>query len=366
MKKLIAVVLCCVMVMSLVSCSFFEVDISKEKETKPEGVSSASKVEDENGDIETQIAKKLDDFNGIVYLTDKNGKVIYSGASGKDEKGNALSVSSPMFIGSVSKQFCAAAILMLSEQGKLSIEDTLDKYFPQYESGKKVTIKNLLSMRSGIPEMLDHLDGVSVDKTESENIQWINEWVYEQPFDFEPDTQLAYSNTNYLLHSQIVEKDSGEYYSDFIRKNIFEPLEMNDSGFVLEVEDNEFFSKSLTYDTFEFQVEQAGAAKGAGDIVSTAADMDKWMKGLVNGKIISEENYQEMIKDHSPDNAEHYGYGIMGFYKKGKGHSGRIGTYLSLDYISTDEEYYMFASTNETDNKIMNIPALVMDILTDK
>lgn len=89
-----------------------------------------------------------------------------------------------MYIGSISKQFCSAAILMLRDQGKLSLDNTLDTYYPEYTAGKNITLKNLLSMRSGIPDMVVktpeaalQVEDVSSDKTEEENVAAIKEWI---------------------------------------------------------------------------------------------------------------------------------------------------------------------------------------------
>ncbi len=345
MKKIIAVVLCFVLALSVVACSNVTETISD--------------------DMKEELEKKLDDFEGIVYIT-KNATPVYSQANGKDENGNELTVESPMYIGSISKQFCATAIMMLKEQGKLSVDDKLDMYFPEYELGKDITIKNLLTMRSGIPEMLAGSQGHSADKTESENVAIIKEWAFEQPLNFEPDSQFEYSNTNYFLLGNIVELVSGQHYNDFIRENIFEVLEMEHSGFVNEVKNNEFFSSGLTYETFTVDDDAEGLTKGAGDVISTAPDMDKWMTGLVSGKIISDESYREMTADYSEDMGSQYGYGLMGMYKKGKGHTGGIGAYVSLDYFNEEYGYNIFVSTTKSQDKVSGIPTVLMDILVSE
>ncbi len=366
MKRILAIILSCAMLLSVSACSSEKADNTEttvqSTTTEPTQAVTVDPLSDEvKEQIDTALEKN--NFEGIVYLT-QNGTVVYESATGKDEKGADLTVESPMYIGSVSKQFCATAIMMLKEQGKLTVDDTLDKFFPEYEIGKDITIKNLLSMRSGIPEMLGNLDGVSVDKTESENVAIIKKWIFEQPLDFEPDSENVYSNTNYFLLGIIVEEVSGQPYNEFIRENIFKPLGMKDSGFVNEVKTNPDFSKGLTYDTFPAGTgAEDGVSKGAGDIVTTAPDMDKWMTGLRSGKIISDESYREMIADHSPDIGAHYGYGLQAMYKKGIGHGGKIGNYMCLDYINEEYGYNLFAITSTTHDKVQSIPNLLMDIL---
>ncbi len=365
MKKLLATILCCAMLVSVTACS--SGNVNNTEPTSPSATTGTTEptqtvASQPNDDIKEEIAKQLENFKGIVYLT-HNGTVIHSQAIGKDEAGADLTIDSPMYIGSVSKQFCATAIMILKEQGKLSVDDTLDKYFPEYELGKDITIKNLLTMRSGIPE-LGGTESYSTDKTESENIAIIKEWVFEQPLNFDVDTNWEYSNTNYFLLGNIVEIVSGQHYNDFIRENIFVPLKMEHSGFVNEVTENDFFSAGLTYNTFECGESATGVTKGAGDIVTTAPDMDKWMTGLRSGKIISKESLQEMTADYSPDMGENYGYALEGMYKKGKGHSGRIGNYISLDYFNDEYGYNLFVSTsNAYTNKMLEMPKQLMDIL---
>lgn len=357
MKKLFALILCCVFMLTFTACSDAQstVTTTASVETQPQTTAV---------DLNAEIAKKVKsiEFEGIVYLT-YNGEVVYSQADGKDEKGGDLTVDTPMYIGSVSKQFCAAAIMMFSEQDKLSVEDTLDKYFPEYEIGKDITIKNLLSMRSGIPEITTGAeDYFYTDKTESENLRVMKDWIFSQPLDFEPDTKLEYSNTNYFLLGLIVEQVSGQHYQSFIRENIFEPLGMTGSGFVSEVETNPDFSKSLSYDTFTLGENAEGLLKGMGDIVSTAYDMDKWMTALKSGKVVSEESFAEMTTNHSPDYGQRYGYGLRGSYR-GWGHGGLIGDYWALDYINTEHGYNLFVVGLNADERIESLPQLIIPIL---
>lgn len=353
MKKLLAVILCCAMALSFTACT------KNKTETTVETEAVGITVTDEKI---AEIKDEFSDFEGIIYLT-FNGEPIYNHANGEDECGNDLTAETATYIGSVSKQFCATAIMILKEQNKLSVDDTLDKYFTEYEEGKNITIKNLLTMRSGIPEMLGGAQGYSADKPESENIEIIKEWVFEQPLVFEPDTKNEYSNTNFFLLANIVEIVSGQHYNDFVRESIFKPLEMNNTGFVSEVKDNDFFSKSLTYDTFTVGEDAEGLCKGAGDIVTTAPDMDKWMTGLVSGKIITEESYDEMIVDYSLDSENYYGYGLMKLYKKGIGHMGNIGKYMAIDYMNKDYGCNLFAVTTKSHDKISHLPVTIMDIL---
>ena len=204
MKKLSAIILSLVIAFSVTACSSGNNEESKPVESKIAETETTESVNiKENMDSVLEHKK----FEGIVYLT-KDNSVIYQSATGKDEKGNDLKVDSIMYIGSISKQFCSAAILMLRDQGKLSLDNTLDTYYPEYTAGKNITLKNLLSMRSGIPDMVVktpeaalQVEDVSSDKTEEENVAAIKEWIFKQPLVSEPDTTFEYCNANYFLLS---------------------------------------------------------------------------------------------------------------------------------------------------------------------
>lgn len=360
MKKLLAFILSIVLALSAVACTNGKSDSSEAVETTTKTI-----VNDIKENMDSTLKKK--NFEGIVYLT-QNGSVVYQSATGKDKNGADLTVDTTMYIGSVSKQFCAAAIMLLRDQDKLSVDDTLDKYFPEYTNGKDITLKNLLSMRSGIPDMVNDgsVNGISPDNTEAENTAAIKDWIFSQQLMFEPDSSYEYSNSNYFLLGNIVEQVSGQSYCDFIRKNIFEPLDMTHTGFVDEVKDSPAWADSLIYDPSMTDGVVYGLTKGAGDIASNAPDMDAWMTGLSSGKVISIESYREMTADYSPDFATQYGYGLSGCFDGGVGHSGAIGTYTAMDYINEEHGYNLFIASNSSYMDIESLPmALLSDLLDE-
>ena len=270
MKKLFSILFAALLI-CLTACSANTSGPSSDTEQ------TATSAETTDADIKEQMDGVLQKhkFQGIVSLT-QNGEVIYQYVNGKDKNDNDLTVDSSMYIGSVSKQFCATSIMMLRDQGKLSVDDTIEKYFPEYETGKDITIKNLLTMRSGISDMVNEgqCDGLSFQNTEDETIAAVKEWIFAQPLKFEPDSQYAYSNSNYFLLADIVKQISGQRYHDFVRENIFEPLGMTHSGFVEEVKDDPAWAEGLTRGDENGNVIQTGLANGAGDIATNAADMD--------------------------------------------------------------------------------------------
>ncbi len=277
-------------------------------------------------------------YQGILHLS-HNGETVYQFASGSNDVGEPLTVDSPMYICSMSKQFCAAAIVMLRDQGKLSLEDTLEKYFPEYTIGKDITLKNLLTMRSGIlrdvNDMINHPENYK-DLSTEELEKAFKDFVFSQPLNFEPGTNYEYSNNNYRLLSFVVEMVSGQNYEEFIRENLFEPVGMSHSGFKIDVPEHPEWG--LTYDNIIATGDVPILAQGSGGVVTTAEDMDKWMTALQSGKVVSMDSFREMTTDYSPETAEeNYGYALMTGFRSGWGHSGNNGSYMSQGYFY--EEY---------------------------
>lgn len=249
MKKMFAVLLSSLMLCSAAACgqpdetkSSVQSQATASSEAVS-GVSAAEVSEDDPFAVESvapaeehDIVKSLDEildkykYEGVVYAV-KGGEVIYSAARGKLEDGKDADIGIPMPVGSISKQFCAAAILLLQEKGKLSIDDKLDKYFPEYEYGNMITLKEMLSMRSGLPDITQEMiDSIPEDSTDEENTAAIEKQIFEMQLIDEPDTVFRYSNINFILLGNIVEKVSGEKYIDFLHKNFFDPLGMKHTG----------------------------------------------------------------------------------------------------------------------------------------
>ena len=295
---------------------------------------------------------KRNQFEGIAYLT-HNGEVVYQSVSGTSDMGNPLTIDSPMYVCSISKQFCAAAILMLRDQGKLSLDDTLEKYFPDYTIGKDITLHNLLSMRSGLirdyTPVIDNPEQYADWTAEEINAHMIR-WIFEQPLQFEPDKKFEYSNVNYILLSYIVEQISGESYEDFIRQNIFAPLGMEHSGFLSQVENHPEWE--LTYDALLEGSAQGDQCQGCGDIVTTAGDIDIWMTALRSGHVVSEESYQEMTTDYNLGRG--YGYGLTVGVRGGWMHGGTNGAYTSMAYFNKEYGYNFYIVTPSTPQFLPN------------
>src|SRR5665213_3243798 len=162
---------------------------------------------------------------GIV----KDGKIAYTQAYGLARISPPRPATPDMAypIGSVSKQFTATAILLLQQDGKLSIDDPVSKFFPELTRANEVTIRNLLSMTSGYEDFAPQDYTIPAWLANIEPSKLVHEWA-TKPLDFDPGTKWQYSNTNYVLVSLIVEKVSGEPLGKFLHERVFGPAGMKD------------------------------------------------------------------------------------------------------------------------------------------
>ena len=364
MKKVSALLLSVLMMISAASCA-------PKTATNTSSTTSQKATEEtvyyaENNSIKA-VLKELGEknFSGIIYAV-RHGEPIATYAKGKLYKDVPITLKTPMPVGSVSKQFCAAAIMLLQEKGKLKVTDKLVKYFPEYKNAKEVTLHDMLCMRSGIPNLDASvpLDIISMDNTDEENTKALFSWLFKQPLNFRPTSMYEYSNCNYLLLANIIEKVTGQKYTDFLRENIFKPLGMNNTGSIFELRDKPAWAKAFSYEASELSPGiEPGVAKGAGDIITTAEDITKWLDALPSGKIISKESYEAMTTDYTKS-ADRYGYGLALEKHDGTGHGGTIGHFNSYDLMINDYKITVFIASNESgsstlENQLDNlIPAL--------
>ncbi len=200
-------------------------------------------IKKKSGEIISQFDKIVEakNFNGTIYMKLGNDfEYLSSKGAANSNKHIDNSINTRFYIGGITKQFTAAAVLMLSEKKKLSLDDTLDKYFPDYEAGGKVTVKQLLNMTSGINTYVLHNDittpsnyligdldeKVKEDNFAKENKKLILDWIFSQKLIFAPGTKFDESESNYFLLGEIIEQASGMSYADYLKIAIFAPLGM--------------------------------------------------------------------------------------------------------------------------------------------
>lgn len=288
-------------------------------------------------------------LNGVVYVT-KDGEVLceYANGMANTKEGKKITTDTMFPIGSNSKQFCAAAVLILKEQGKISVDEKISKYFPEYEKAADVTVKNLLTNRSGIRNFQEGIMfeeyALSTEATEAENQEKILNWIYSKELTFKPDSRYEYSNTNFFLLSLIVEQVSGQSYTDFVKENILAPLKMTNSGFYEELYNHPDLAEHKGNPSDNIDPDFKGYAQGAGDLVSNAKDMDIWMTSLREHTILSEESINEMTTNYSLNAG--YGYGI-GILSDGTlTHNGTATTYINVTSTNFNNKLNVFVISN--------------------
>jgi CubicO group peptidase (beta-lactamase class C family) len=227
---------------------------------------------------------------GAAVLVAQNGRIVFQQGYGSADRKNYKRITSEtkFRIGSITKQFTASAILLLQEQGKLRVDDRLSKFIPDYPRGNEVTLHHLLTHTSGIHNYTskpEFWETVTDYRTPEEMIEFFK----HDPYDFNPGERWSYSNSGYFLLGYIVEKVSGQSYSDFLKNQIFTPLAMHNSG----IYGTELLTEeALGYSYKNNKVEKAldrdmSTAYVAGAIYSTVTDLYRWNEAVFNSKVLN-------------------------------------------------------------------------------
>jgi CubicO group peptidase (beta-lactamase class C family) len=200
-------------------------------------------------------------------------------------------------LGSVTKQFTAASILLLEERGKLKIEDRLKQYLPDAPAAwDQITIFNLLTHTSGIPNYTSFPDYRSTEAAAVTPEQLVARF-RDKPLEFAPGSSWNYSNSGYVLLGYLIEKITGESYSKFLQENIFAPLGMKDSGY--DSNTRVIDGRAVGYAPGPDGPEIAGYIDmslpfAAGGLYSTIGDLLRWERGLYGGKLLQPTSLQKM------------------------------------------------------------------------
>jgi CubicO group peptidase (beta-lactamase class C family) len=238
---------------------------------------------------------------GLVVGIAVKGEPVFVRAYGLAnlELGVPATTKSVFRAGSMSKQFTAAGILLLAERGRLQTSDKLSKYFPDFPRGDEVSLSDLLNHTSGIHNYTESQD-IRTQSRQAWTTAGLADLVKAQPrlYDFDPGTGWHYSNSNYVLLGEIIEKVSGQPLAVFMRQNLFEPLGMTSSAY----DDDEAVvpGRAFGYDRakdggFAVAAFMSSTYPGAaGRLRTTAGDLLIWERALFAGKVVNREHLAEM------------------------------------------------------------------------
>jgi CubicO group peptidase (beta-lactamase class C family) len=316
---------------------------------------------------------KRHDFHGAVLVA-KNEKIVYSNQIGiADFKNKALLNKESVFqLASVSKQFTAAAIMLLNERNLLKLSDTVNRYFPNFPY-KDVTIKNLLNHTAGLPKYF----WIAEHKWQEKNAPTNSEMMHFLPASnvqrfFKSGRNFDYSNTGYFVLASIVEKISGTSFSSFLKQNIFEPLQMKHSYVYSfendSIKDNQLSGYRLYRGWRHIKIPSTvnDAIVGDKNVYTTAEDLFKWTQGLSTGNILTKESLALMYSKGETIYGRKVPYGF-GFridtkgkhsiyhYGKWNGFSTGLTTYLEDNVVVIVLEHTSYNALKSLNRKIKKI-----------
>jgi CubicO group peptidase (beta-lactamase class C family) len=287
----------------------------------------------------------------------KDGKIAYAQAYGDARLEPELAAKPDMqySVGSISKQFTAAAVLLLQEQGKLSLNDPVSKYVSGLTRGDEVTIRELLSHTSGYQDYWpqDYVMPMMLQPTTAQQI--IDQWA-KKPLDFDPGTKYQYSNTNYVIAGVIVEKVAGMPLLQLLHQRVFDPLGMKSIANVdeakLPVTDPEGYLRYALGPLRPAPKEGKGWIFAAGELAMTAQDLARWDISMIQQTVLKPASYAEMEHEIVLKNGVGTRYGLGVEVRSVDGHrvlshSGEVSGFTAENMVLPDDGIAIVVQTNQ-------------------
>jgi CubicO group peptidase (beta-lactamase class C family) len=318
-----------------------------------------------SADLDPALAKRIDsDVQTILQRTDTPGATIaiyrgdvavYRHAYGLSdrERKTPATVSTYYEIGSITKQFTAAAILQLQEAGKLDIHATLASYLPDAPHAKEVTLSQLLSHTSGMPE---YLDGPDVEQwaVKPATFDQVIARIKDKPLDFPPGSRWSYSNTGYALLGRVIEVTSHETYEHYVKTHLLTAAGMSHTYTVADESHVPGMAKGYRRANGALELAptiHATVGRAAGNLVATVDELERWNVALVNGKIVRPADYALMATP-VPGSTD-YGLGLFIDSLDDQpriGHTGGSFGFTTSNQYFPKQDLRVIAFTNNGDN----------------
>jgi CubicO group peptidase (beta-lactamase class C family) len=307
--------------------------------------------------IDDIILAELTDQNGPggVFMVAKDGKTIYEKAFGKANVEVEVDLTEKHIfqLGSMTKQFTAVAILMLEEQGLLSVNDTISKFIPDYPNGSNITLHHLLTHTAGIKDFtkMKSLKDIAQKEITPQNMV---DFFKNEVVDFLPGEKFEYNNSGYFLLGYIIELTSGISFETFIQKNIFDKIGMNQSYYAsdrniikhraygYQKKENLYFNKKL----ISFSIPYASGA-----LMSSTSDLLKWQNALNQNSLLKPENAAKAYTKYLLQEGKEINYGYGWHIRDINGtltreHGGSIFGFKSMGVYIPSEDLYVVGLTN--------------------
>ncbi|WP_284461230.1 serine hydrolase domain-containing protein [Chryseobacterium sp.] len=315
--------------------------------------------------LEKSVEKKIDSLiqtefgnknePGGVFMISQHGKNLYRKAFGKAnlELDVNMTPDQVFQIGSMTKQFTAVAILMLEQQGKLSVNDPVSKYIKDYPSGDQISIHHLLTHTSGIKDFTKMKSLSGIAQKEMKPIEMVD-FFKNEPADFAPGEKFEYNNSGYVVLGYIIELISGDTYENFIKKNIFDKTGMSNSYYASD-------RKLIPKRAYGYHKKESGFVNktmisfsipfSSGSLMSTVDDMLKWQQALNQNILLNAKETQKAFQKYKLNSGEEFTYGYGWHLKDTNGipdreHGGSIFGFKSMGVYIPGKDIYVIGLSN--------------------
>lgn len=293
----------------------------------------------------------------------RGGRVVYAKAYGKQAETGTTRDDAPYQIASISKQFTAAAVLLLQRDGKLSLDDTVAKYLPDISGGDTITIRQLLSHTAGLQDYWPQDYSFKAMATPVTPQQIVDRWA-KKPLDFTPGTQWQYSNTGYVVAGMIIEKVSGQPLLDFLKARIFTPLGIAayDQDLAIGPGFPQGYGRAALGPLRPVTPAAHGWLYAAGELSMSAKSLALWDVARLERTVLTPEDWATQETPVKLSNGTTNGYGLGVFNGSANGHrfiehSGEAVGFLSENIVYPDDKAAIVVLTNSWSNEAFKVLA---------